>query len=199
MEPIVVVVPPTFCCFCCCLDSLGGGWTLVSYSQDMLLCGSSLGGSCGSWSPYTRLGSAQLDLVSFVQATGANGTVVSFQLHFFLTKIVLFFCLAFFILKKRKIIYSYSASHTHKHTRTHTTLEFLFTWTAPDYSGPPPTGGVTSYGVAYRVGRLSDPTLWSFNGSATTTEGPECSQGWANLTGTCLQGTGVNSPLPFYY
>ncbi len=47
---------------------------MVSYSQDMKLCGSSLNGLCGSWSPLIRSGSANLDLVSFVQLTSANGT-----------------------------------------------------------------------------------------------------------------------------
>ncbi len=151
---------------------------MVSYSQDMVLCGSSLGGACGSWSPYLRSGSAQLDLVSFVQATGANGTF-----HSSTSIEVSFFKKAFFTFKNSTLLL-----RTHTLSYIHST-EFLFTWTSPDYSGPPPTGGVTSYGVAYRVGRLLDSTLWSFNGSTTTTDGPECSQGWANLTGTCLQGT----------
>ncbi len=47
---------------------------MVSYAQDMILCGgASLHGSCGVWSPFVRSGSASLDLVSFVQLTGANG------------------------------------------------------------------------------------------------------------------------------
>ncbi len=71
------------CLWYACLT--GGGWTMVSYSQDMVLCGSSLDGSCGSWSPFTRSGSANLDLVSFVQLTGANGTIpLSLKHKFFL-------------------------------------------------------------------------------------------------------------------
>ncbi len=47
---------------------------MISYAQDMILCGgASLHGSCGVWSPFIRSGSASLDLVSFVQLTGANG------------------------------------------------------------------------------------------------------------------------------
>ncbi len=140
---------------------------MVSYSQDMMLCGSSLDESCGSWSPFIRSGSANLDLESFVQITGANGT------GYFHTNVT--------------STYLNGVSDTRTQ---HTNSEFLFTWTVPDYQGAPPTGGVTSYGIAYRVGLLPNPLLWSFNGSTITTGGGQCSQGWANLTGTCLQGTG---------
>ncbi len=49
---------------------------MIGYSQDMMLCGSSLDGSCGSWNPLVRSGTANLDLAAFVRLTGANGTSV---------------------------------------------------------------------------------------------------------------------------
>ncbi len=64
----------------------------------MKLCGSSLDEACGSWNPFTRSGSANLDLGSFVRLTGANGT--------------------FTLLLSEKTSHTHSLTHTHTHTHT---------------------------------------------------------------------------------